>query len=469
MSIITSETVVVGVDELKPYDKNPRIGDVGAIAESLEENAQYRPIVVQKSTKKILAGNHTWQAAKHLGWDEIAVVFVDVDDERAKKIVLADNRTNDLAGYDTKALTELLDSIPDPVGTGYSNEDVQVLLDQLESDNDEADELIDEIIRPRVVKSQTLDEAQTDALEDEASKGGSVGGINRPNFADDQDIKDVGDPDDDVHNDALLDFRADLEAYEVEIWNTNSEYGIPLLAKNMLLDELPDTIDTWVGAIHHDEQDIEDEDRWWFYNYSVGIKKVPFERCIMAFHVFDEKFENWWHLPAYYVAKFYMAGVRISCVPDYSLHSAWPQALNIYNVYRNYWLGRFFQQAGWKVIPNIWRAPEGFEFYWDGIPRNPPIASIQLQTTNKDEMDEERIRITRALDEIKPELLVVYAGDSGAELAEDAVRRSSSRPEIRHVTAFAKKKTELGVFKKDRAVGTKRTMSGMKPESDEEE
>ena len=55
-TIIANETVLVQVSELKGYDKNPRRGNVKAIAESLEINKQYRPIVVQKSTKKILAG-----------------------------------------------------------------------------------------------------------------------------------------------------------------------------------------------------------------------------------------------------------------------------------------------------------------------------------------------------------------------------------------------------------------------------
>ena len=56
MSEILFENVqMVEVSKLKPYDKNPRKGNVRAIAESLSVNKQYRPIVVQKSTNKILA------------------------------------------------------------------------------------------------------------------------------------------------------------------------------------------------------------------------------------------------------------------------------------------------------------------------------------------------------------------------------------------------------------------------------
>lgn len=122
----------VGVDTLVPYGKNPRVGDVGSIAESLEKNGQYRPIVVRAETKEILAGNHTWQAAKSLGWSEIAVSLVHgLTDEEAARIVLVDNRANDLATYDPAQLAELLASLSDVSGTGYSPDDVATLLASL--------------------------------------------------------------------------------------------------------------------------------------------------------------------------------------------------------------------------------------------------------------------------------------------------------------------------------------------------
>ena len=127
MADIHVNTEVVPLANLKPYPANARIGDVRAIAESLETNGQYRPIVVNKRTNEILAGNHTWKAAKELGWKKIAVAWVDVDDREAKKIVLADNRTHDLGMYDNDALANLLMSLPDLVGTGYDEWDLENL------------------------------------------------------------------------------------------------------------------------------------------------------------------------------------------------------------------------------------------------------------------------------------------------------------------------------------------------------
>jgi DNA modification methylase len=125
--------VRVPVESLKSFQGNPRIGDVSLIAESLEANGQYRPIVVRKSTREILAGNHTWQAAKLLGWREIWIVEADVDLDTAKRIVAVDNRTNDVARYDDEALAKLLGSLDDLVGTGYTPDDLDALLASLTS------------------------------------------------------------------------------------------------------------------------------------------------------------------------------------------------------------------------------------------------------------------------------------------------------------------------------------------------
>lgn len=127
--------LAVAVNSLTPHPQNVRQGDVGAISESLKHHGQYRPIVVQLSTRHILAGNHTFKAAKALGWKEIACTFVDCDDEQATRILLMDNRANDLASYDDGALAEMLQTLmatdDQLAGTGFDPEDLQQLLEDL--------------------------------------------------------------------------------------------------------------------------------------------------------------------------------------------------------------------------------------------------------------------------------------------------------------------------------------------------
>ncbi|MEU7576784.1 ParB/RepB/Spo0J family partition protein [Streptomyces sp. NPDC041068] len=127
--------LAVPVDELALYHRNPRTGDLDSITESLSTHGQYKPIVVNRGTltgrpNEILAGNHTFKAAKQLDWSEIAVTWLDVDDDTAAKIVVVDNRTSDLAGYDTLLLADILQDLPDLTGTGYDQGQLDQLLDE---------------------------------------------------------------------------------------------------------------------------------------------------------------------------------------------------------------------------------------------------------------------------------------------------------------------------------------------------
>lgn len=121
----------VPVRSLRLYGGNPRRGDVAAIRESLRANGQYRPLVVNRRTMEVLAGNHTLRAARELGWVEIAATFVDVDAEQARRIVLVDNRTSDVAGYDSAELLALLQELPTLDGTGYDDVALGALLDEV--------------------------------------------------------------------------------------------------------------------------------------------------------------------------------------------------------------------------------------------------------------------------------------------------------------------------------------------------
>jgi hypothetical protein len=126
--------LAVSIEDLTGYHRNPRTGDVDAIAESLRVNGQYKAIVVNRGThtgrpNEILAGNHTWAAAKQLGWEQIAATWVDVSEEDAARIVVVDNRTSDLAGYDSELLADILEKLPDLEGTGYDQDTLDKLLD----------------------------------------------------------------------------------------------------------------------------------------------------------------------------------------------------------------------------------------------------------------------------------------------------------------------------------------------------
>src|SRR5882724_9329726 len=133
--ILNQEYARVSVDVLKLHPRNIRQGDTGAIYESIEANGFYGACVVQRSTNFVLAGNHRLIGAKNAGLKEVPVIWVDVDDEAALRIMLVDNRTNDLASNSEAALAELLTELArTPVGlagTGFDGDDLDLLLSDL--------------------------------------------------------------------------------------------------------------------------------------------------------------------------------------------------------------------------------------------------------------------------------------------------------------------------------------------------
>lgn len=101
----------VTMEEIHLDSANARKGSVPGIVESLREFGQHRPLVVQASTGRIIAGNHTYKAAQALGWKEIAVYRVDDDDVKAVRRGIADNATGDEAEWDEAALKNLLNQV----------------------------------------------------------------------------------------------------------------------------------------------------------------------------------------------------------------------------------------------------------------------------------------------------------------------------------------------------------------------
>lgn len=120
--IINESVEMVDINAVSPWPRNPRNGDLGAIAESIRQNGFYGTLTVQKSTGHILAGNHRWMAALEVGLKEVPVAWVDVDDKMAARINLVDNRSANLGWDDDALIAEILNELPSLEGTGYDDE-----------------------------------------------------------------------------------------------------------------------------------------------------------------------------------------------------------------------------------------------------------------------------------------------------------------------------------------------------------
>ena len=153
-------TTRVPLADLERWPGNARRGVVSGIKESMRVNGVFQPLIVQKSTNRIIAGNHRYDALLELHeeqpdeWDGHAdVVYLDVNDNRALKMNLADNKTSDDATWDDRALLDQLQAIiedgDDLLGTGFAPDEVDDLAARLEDeladsfdfDNDDAGEV----------------------------------------------------------------------------------------------------------------------------------------------------------------------------------------------------------------------------------------------------------------------------------------------------------------------------------------
>jgi ParB-like chromosome segregation protein Spo0J len=123
-------------DSLTQHPRNPRNGDVDAIAESIRVNGVYRPVIIARDGT-ILAGHHLWLALREVGRTEVDVVRLPIHpaSPEATRILLADNRTADLGNYDDGLLASLLRDLDTEVGiigTGYDHDDLAALLASIE-------------------------------------------------------------------------------------------------------------------------------------------------------------------------------------------------------------------------------------------------------------------------------------------------------------------------------------------------
>ena len=91
------------------------------------------------------------------------------------------------------------------------------------------------------------------------------------------------------------------------------------------------------------------------------------------FFLHDYQFERVWKYPQRYTDTLQKFAFCLS--PDFSPYADMPKALKIFNVYRNRWCGRYWQEHNIKVIPTFTMGDsDSFEYCILGIPKHSTIA-----------------------------------------------------------------------------------------------
>lgn len=128
----------VPIDRLFNSPSNPRNNEnaVPHVAASLRRFGWQQPIVA-KPSGEVIAGNTRLKAARSLEYDSVPVIWFTGGDLAATAFAIADNKTAEFAEWDEPALAQLLNELREEdelEGAGFSDEEIDALLDGLEGE-----------------------------------------------------------------------------------------------------------------------------------------------------------------------------------------------------------------------------------------------------------------------------------------------------------------------------------------------
>lgn len=137
--ITRQELPDVPVEDIIPYDKNPRRNDMAAekIVASLREYGYVKVSVVVDENMVMLTGHTTLKAIRMLGWKTVPVVsqITGLTEPQKKAYRIADNRLGELSTWDPEVLLDEIDTIIKEGGsaemTGFSTDEVDRMLENI--------------------------------------------------------------------------------------------------------------------------------------------------------------------------------------------------------------------------------------------------------------------------------------------------------------------------------------------------
>ena len=127
---------VVNIDTLIPAEYNPRIElepgmpEYEKLKNSIQEFGYVEPIIVNDRTGKVIGGHQRINVLKDLGYKEVEVVHVDLDDAHEKALNVALNKIS--GNWDAEKLEDLLRDINlntdlDIEFTGFDNDELATI------------------------------------------------------------------------------------------------------------------------------------------------------------------------------------------------------------------------------------------------------------------------------------------------------------------------------------------------------
>lgn len=178
------------------------------------------------------------------------------------------------------------------------------------------------------------------------------------------------------------------------LFPSDNQYGIPMVEKDLFVPK-------WLSPFNQRIRTKED--------LSVG-----------AIHFFldDYRFQHIWTRPFDTLSTIEKIGAALT--PDFSTYTQYPIAMQIWNIYRNRWVGAFWQSVGIKVIPTIsWSDERSYDFCFLGVRKHSYVAISTVGCT-KDRIAVDLFEkgYKEMIRRIEPSLVLCYGESASFNLEE---------------------------------------------------
>ncbi len=164
-------------------------------------------------------------------------------------------------------------------------------------------------------------------------------------------------------------------------FTSNDKYGIPIVKKQKIRPQ-------WLAP----------------FGQRIRTKENLAKGC---YHFFldDYRFEHVWNRP--YDTLSVIQKIGNTLTPDFSLYGNYPIAMQIWNTYRNRWLGAFWQAMDINVVPTIsWSGKTSYDFCFKGVEKGGTVAISIVSSKQAGKYFEEGFM--EMMNQIEPELILCY-------------------------------------------------------------
>ena len=151
------------------------------------------------------------------------------------------------------------------------------------------------------------------------------------------------------------------------------------------------------------------------------------------FFLDDYRFERCWKNPDSQISELKKYAGVLS--PDFSMYTNYPEAYQIWQVYRNRWCTCYWQSKGIKVIPTVsWSDESSYKYTFLGIPKNSVVAIGTVGVLNDPQAKKLFLQgFKEMLKQLEPKEILIYGNTSKeiesslSDLLTSATREQSSR------------------------------------------